>query len=86
MGMRQSLPSGPAIRSRLCCHDATRPVRQSFLCARDIALEGIASLRELDLDAVKLYGGSFFNARNRDGAFSLNTIFPLARLGGGVDA
>ena len=61
----------------------TRSVLQGFLCARDISLEGIASLLGLELDVVKLYEGLFFNVRGRDGAFALNTIFSQTRLEGG---
>ena len=51
------------------------------LCTRDISLEGIASLQELDLSVVKLYEGLFFNVRNREGAFTIKTVFPQTRLG-----
>jgi hypothetical protein len=58
-----------------------REVLQGLLCARDISLEGIASLLELDLSVVKLYEGLFFDVRNRESSFALNTIFPQTRLG-----
>ena len=47
-----------------------REVLQGLLCARDISLEGIASLLELDLSVVKLYEGLFFDVRNREGIAS----------------
>jgi len=58
----------------------TRSVLQGFLCARDISLEGIASLLGLEADVVRLYAGLFFNVRNREGSYALNTIFPQTRL------
>ena len=61
-----------------------RIVLQGFLCARDISLEGVASLLNLELDVVKLYEGLFFNVRGRDGAFAVNTIFPQTRLGAAI--
>jgi hypothetical protein len=33
-----------------------------------------------------LYGGLFFNVRNREGAFAMNTVFPQTRLGAVVEA
>ena len=59
----------------------TRITLQGLLCARDISLEGIAMKLGLELDVVKLYEGLFFNVRNREGAFAINTIFPQTRLG-----
>ena len=53
-----------------------REVLQGLLCARDISLEGIASLLELDLGVVKLYEDLFFNVRNRGVVFAVNRIFP----------
>jgi hypothetical protein len=58
-----------------------REVLQGLLCARDISLEGIASLLGLDPDVVSLFEGLFFNVRNREVTFALNTIFPQTRLG-----
>lgn len=59
----------------------TRSVLQGLLCARDITLEDIAFKLGLDAEVVRLYEGLFFNIRNREGSFALNTIFPLTRLG-----
>src|ERR1041384_8233374 len=70
LGIRISLESG-----------MSRSVIQGFLCARDISLEGIAGLLGLEVDVVRLYAGLFFDVRNREGSFALNTIFPQTRLG-----
>jgi hypothetical protein len=70
LGIRTSIESG-----------MTRSVLQGFLCARDISLEGIASLLGMKTEVVSLFEGLFFNVRNREGTFVLNTIFPQTRLG-----
>ncbi len=62
-------------------YGGTRAVLKGFLCARDISLEGIALQLGLEAAVVKLFAGLFFNVRNREGNFAINTIFPLTRLG-----
>jgi hypothetical protein len=64
----------------------TRAVLEGLLCARDISMDGIASLLGLEADVVQLYVGLFFDIRNREGSFALSTIFPLTRLGAVAEA
>lgn len=63
-----------------------RAVMQGLLCARDISVENIAFKLGLDVEVVRLYEGLFFNVRNRENSFALNTIFPETRLGAVVEA
>jgi len=64
----------------------TRRVLQGLLCARDISLEGIASLLELDAEVVKLFEALFFNVRERGDAFRASVMFPETRIGAVVEA
>ena len=65
---------------------AIRRVLQGLLCARDISLEGIASLLELDADVVKLFEALFFNVRERSDSFCAGVMFPETRIGAVVEA
>jgi hypothetical protein len=65
---------------------ATRRVLQGLLCARDISLEGIASLLELDAEEVRLFEALFFNVRERGDAFRASVLFPETRIGAVVEA
>jgi hypothetical protein len=67
-------------------YGTTRSVLQGLLCAKDISIQGIASVLEMDPDVVKLFEGLFFNVRNREGTYALNQIFPETRLGAVVEA
>ncbi len=64
----------------------TRRVLQGLLCARDISIEGIASLLELDADVVKLCAALFFHVRERGDSFSASVMFPETRSGAVVEA
>jgi hypothetical protein len=64
----------------------TRRVLQGFLCARDISLEGIASVLELDADVVKLFEALFFNVRGRGDSFNAGVMFPETRIGAVIEA
>jgi hypothetical protein len=66
--------------------DRTRRVLQGLLCARDISIEGIASLLELDPEVVKLFEALFFKVRDRGEAFRTGVMFPEARIGAVVEA
>jgi hypothetical protein len=64
----------------------SRDVLQGLPSAKDISVEGIASLLELEPEVVKLFEVLFFNVRNREGSYALNLMFPLTRLGAVVEA
>jgi hypothetical protein len=61
--------------------DKTRRVLQGLLCARDISIQGIASLLELDPEVVRLFEALFFKVRERGEAFRTGVMFPEARIG-----
>ncbi len=63
-----------------------RRVLQGLLCARDISLEGIAALLELDAEVVRLFEALFFNVRERSDSFSASVMFPETRIGAVVEA
>jgi hypothetical protein len=78
----------PPVRRRVdASHcDRTRRVLQGLLCARDISIEGIASLLELDPEVVRLFEALFFKVRDRGEAFRTGVMFPEARIGAVVEA
>ena len=59
---------------------------QGLLCARDISIEGIASLLELDPEVVRLFEALFFNVRERGEGFRTGVMFSEARIGAVVEA
>ncbi len=64
----------------------TRRVLQGLLCARDISLEGVASVLELDVDVVRLFEALFFAVRERGDGFRASVMFPETRIGAVVEA
>ena len=59
----------------------TRTTLQGLLCARDITLEGIASLLGLETEVVRLFESLFFSVRSRETTYVLDQVLPGTRLG-----
>lgn len=74
-----------ALRTSPNCIPIRRAL-QGLLCSRDISLEGIASLLELDADVVRLFEALFFNVRERGDAFRASVMFPETRIGAVIEA
>jgi hypothetical protein len=81
----QGVASAHAIRYGLRYYTA-RAALVGFLSARDISIEGIASLLGLEVDVVQLYGDLFFAIRDRIAAHGMTALFPEGRLGAIIEA
>lgn len=79
MAMTHALKSAPGC-------SGTRLILQGLLCAKDISLEGIASLLQLDPEVVRLFEALFFSVRDRGDGFRATVMFPETRIGAVIEA